>query len=39
VPELTKIAGVGKVKLDRFGDAVLALCRGEPLPAGGVDPA
>ncbi|MND05971.1 ATP-dependent DNA helicase RecQ [compost metagenome] len=25
--ELRAIAGVGKVKIDRYGEAVLALCR------------
>jgi DNA helicase-2/ATP-dependent DNA helicase PcrA len=26
--ELARIPGVGRVKLDRYGEAVLALCRG-----------
>jgi DNA helicase-2/ATP-dependent DNA helicase PcrA len=31
--ELAAIPGVGAVKLERYGSAVLALCRGEALPA------
>jgi DNA helicase II / ATP-dependent DNA helicase PcrA len=31
--ELAKISGVGRAKLERYGDAVLALCRGESSPA------
>ncbi|WP_370078387.1 ATP-dependent DNA helicase UvrD2 [Streptacidiphilus sp. MAP12-16] len=31
VAELSGIAGVGQAKLDKYGDAVLSLCRGESL--------
>ncbi|GAA3722327.1 DNA helicase-2/ATP-dependent DNA helicase PcrA [Spinactinospora alkalitolerans] len=36
VSQLSRISGVGAVKLERYGEAVLALCAGrEPAPVGG----
>jgi DNA helicase-2/ATP-dependent DNA helicase PcrA len=34
VPELVAVPGIGQSKLDRYGDDVLAIVRGEPAPSG-----
>ena len=37
--ELSQVSGVGAAKLERFGDAVLAIVRGEEPPAIDIPPA
>jgi DNA helicase-2/ATP-dependent DNA helicase PcrA len=34
VPELVAVPGIGQTKLDRYGEDVLAIVRGEPAPSG-----
>jgi DNA helicase II / ATP-dependent DNA helicase PcrA len=34
VPELVAVPGIGQSKLDRYGEDVLAIVRGEPAPSG-----
>ena len=35
VPDLVAVPGIGQSKLDRYGEDVLAIVRGEPAPSGG----
>ena len=34
VPALVAVPGIGQTKLDRYGEDVLAIVRGEPAPSG-----